>query len=101
LKRLVIKDKSMSTAIDFNIVDKLLSSIVYSCCLGTIRIYNIISLHFGERGESNLLLYVATLGHWQMGPIIVAMVGRRHLPVTTVNMKHSCLFVFSKVKFPG
>jgi hypothetical protein len=48
MKRLTIKDKSMPTPIDLNRVGKLLSSTVHSCCLGTVRIFNIISLHFGE-----------------------------------------------------
>jgi hypothetical protein len=86
----------MSTPIDFNRVDKLISSIVHSCCLGTVRIFNIISLHFGERGRTNLLLSIAMLGHWQNGPVALAMVRRRHLHVATVNMNLSHLFEFFK-----
>jgi hypothetical protein len=79
----------MPTPIDFNKVGKLLSSTVYSCCLGTVRIFNILSLHFGERSGTNLVLSIATMGHWQAGSVIVATVGRRHLLIATVNMKHS------------
>jgi hypothetical protein len=89
---------------------------VDSCCLGIVRIFNIISLHFREQGGTNLLLSIATLGRWQAGPITVAMgrwqpspiatmigpscrwskvaTGKRcsHLPVAILNLKLLYLF---------
>jgi hypothetical protein len=72
LKRPTVKDKSIPTPINLNRVDKIISSTVGSCCMGTVRIFNIISLHFGERDGTNLLLSIATPGRWQAGPVIVA-----------------------------
>jgi hypothetical protein len=60
LKRQTVKDKSMPTPIDLNRVNKLLSSTIDSCCLGSVRIFNSVSLHFGERGGTNLQLSIAT-----------------------------------------
>jgi hypothetical protein len=61
LKRLTVKDKSMPTPINLNTVDKLLSSMIDSYCLGSVRIFNTVSLQFRERGGTNLLLSIATL----------------------------------------
>jgi hypothetical protein len=47
-------DKIIPTPIDFNRVGIVLSSNVDSCSFRTVRIFNIISLHFGERGGSKL-----------------------------------------------
>jgi hypothetical protein len=73
LKRLTVKYKNLLAPINFNIVGKLLSSTIDSYCLGTVRIFNIISLHFGEWGGTNLLLSVTMLGCWQPDPVIEAM----------------------------
>jgi hypothetical protein len=48
LKRLTVKDKNLPTPINFKRVDKFLSSTIDSCWLWTIRIFNNVSLHFGE-----------------------------------------------------
>jgi PP-loop superfamily ATP-utilizing enzyme len=61
-KRLTVKDKILPTAIKLNRVDKFLSSMVDSCLLCTVTIFNIVSLHFRKRGGTNLLLSVASLG---------------------------------------
>jgi hypothetical protein len=50
IKRLAIKDKTMPTPINFYRVDILVSSIANSYCFGIVRIFNILSLYFGERG---------------------------------------------------
>jgi hypothetical protein len=49
---------------------------VDSYYMGTVRVFNIVSLHFREQGGTNLLLFVDTLGCWLADPIIVAM-GKR------------------------
>jgi hypothetical protein len=41
--------------------------------VGTLKVFSIVSLHFGERGGSNLLVSIATLGRWHAGPVIVEM----------------------------
>jgi hypothetical protein len=68
-------DKIIPTPIDFNRVGIVLSSNVASSSFRTVIIFNIISLHFGERGWTKL----ATL-HCYVGllavPIVVAMVER-------------------------
>jgi hypothetical protein len=69
IKRLTVKDKILPTPIKLNRVDKFHSSTVDSCSLWIVRIFNIISLHFGERGGTNLLLSIASLGRWQAGPV--------------------------------
>jgi hypothetical protein len=69
IKRLTVKDKILPTPIKLNRVDKFHSSTVDSCSLWIVRIFNIISLHFGERGGTNLLLFIASLGRWQAGPV--------------------------------
>jgi hypothetical protein len=48
LKRLIVEDKILPTPIESNRVDKFLSSMVDSCWLWTVRIFNIVSLHFGQ-----------------------------------------------------
>jgi hypothetical protein len=84
IERLVGKDKSMPTPINFYRVDILLSSTVDSCCLGTIRIFNIVGLHFREQGGTNLLLFVALLGHWQVGRVALATGRWWCSPIVTV-----------------
>jgi hypothetical protein len=69
IKRLTVKDKILPTPIKLNRVDKFHSSTVDSCSLWIVRIFNIISLHFGEQGGTNLLLSIASLGRWQAGPV--------------------------------
>jgi hypothetical protein len=69
-KRLTVKDKSLPTPINFYRVDILLSSTVDSCCFGTVRIFNIISLYFREQGETKTCYSV---GRWQAGLISLAM----------------------------
>jgi hypothetical protein len=54
LKRLIVEDKIIPTPIDFNRVGIVLSSNVDSCSIRTVRIFNITSLHFGERGGTKL-----------------------------------------------
>jgi hypothetical protein len=49
-----VEDKNIPTPIDFNRVGIVLSSNVDSCCFRTVRIFNIISLNFGEPGETKL-----------------------------------------------
>jgi hypothetical protein len=63
----------MPTQINFYRVDILLSSTVESCCLGIIRLFNIVILNFRERGGTNLLHSIASLGRWQANPIALAM----------------------------
>jgi hypothetical protein len=70
LKRLAVKDKTIQTAIDLNRVDIVLSSSVGSCCLGTVRIFNFINLHFREWGGTKL----PTLS-WYIGSL-ASMPGR-------------------------
>jgi hypothetical protein len=48
-----------------------------------------------------LQLSIAMLAHWQAGLVLVATVKRFDLLIVIVNMKHSLLLKFSKVKFPG
>jgi hypothetical protein len=63
LRSLRVEAKILSTPIESNRVYKFLSSTVDSYWLWTLRIFNIVSLHFGERGATNLLLSVTSLGH--------------------------------------
>jgi hypothetical protein len=72
LQRLTVKDKNLPTPTKLNRVDKFLSSTVDSYCLWIVRIFNIISLYFVERCGINLLLSVASLSHWQAGPVALA-----------------------------
>jgi hypothetical protein len=62
LKRLTVKDKNLPTPINFKRVDKVLSSTVDSCWLWTIRFFNIISLHLGERGGSKVAILHCYVG---------------------------------------
>jgi hypothetical protein len=41
------------------------------------------------------------VGSLASGPDRSSKVERRHLPISTMNMKHSRLFEFSKLKFAG
>jgi hypothetical protein len=64
LKSLTVEDKSLPTPIKLNRVDKFLSSTVDSCWLWTVRIFNIISLYFGEQCVTKLAtlcFYVGSL----------------------------------------
>jgi hypothetical protein len=54
LKRLIVEDKIIPTLIDFNRIGIVLSSNVDSCSFRTVTIFNIISLHFEERGGTKL-----------------------------------------------
>jgi hypothetical protein len=68
LNRLTIKDKIIPTLINFNRVDIVLSSNVDSCCFKTVRIFNIINLHFGERGGTKLATLHCNVGSLASGP---------------------------------
>jgi hypothetical protein len=81
----------LSTPIELNRVDKFLSCTVDYCWLWIVRIFNIICLHFQERGGTNLLLCVALLGLWQAGPVAVAMVRKRHSPIVTMILSSNGL----------
>jgi hypothetical protein len=84
IKIQTVKDKILPTPIKLNRVDKFLSSRVDSCLLWTVRIFNIVTLHFGEWGGTNLLLSVASLGRWQADPVSLATSRWQHLLVATV-----------------
>jgi hypothetical protein len=56
MKRLIVKDRSMPTTIIVR-VDILLSSMVDSCYVGIVRVFNTVSLHFAKRGGTNLLVF--------------------------------------------
>jgi hypothetical protein len=97
MKIQTVKDKSIPTPIKLNGVDNFLTSMVDSYCFWTITVVNIISLHFGEQGGTNLLLSVAMLGQWQAVSVTVATSERcHHLPIPTVNLK---ILYYFLVKF--
>jgi hypothetical protein len=62
LKRLTIKDKNLPTAINFKRVDNFHSSMVDSCWLWSVRIFNIVSLNFVERGETKFTILRCYVG---------------------------------------
>jgi hypothetical protein len=67
-KRLTVEDKIIPTPIDFNRFGIVLSSNVDSCCFRTVRIFNIISLHFGERGGTKLATLSCNIGSLAIWP---------------------------------
>jgi hypothetical protein len=65
---MTVKDKIIPTLIIFNRVGIVLSSNVDSCRFRTVRIFNIISLHFGERGGTKLATLHCNVGSLASGP---------------------------------
>jgi hypothetical protein len=63
-----VEDKIIPTPIDFNRVGIVLSSKVDSCYFRTVRIFNIISLHFRERGGTKLATLRCNIGSIASGP---------------------------------
>jgi hypothetical protein len=72
IKRVAVNDRILPSPIKLNRVDKFLSYTIDSCSLWIVRVFNIVSLYFRERGGTNLLLSVTSFGRWQAGPISLA-----------------------------
>jgi hypothetical protein len=68
LKRQTVEDKIIPTLIDLNRVGIVVSSTVDSCWLQTVRIFNIINLHFRERGGTKLATLCCFVGSLTSGP---------------------------------
>jgi hypothetical protein len=83
-KRLTVKGNNLPTPTKLNRVNKFLSSIVDSCLFGTVRIFNIFSLYFGEWGGTNSLPGVASCSHSHVGLVSLAMSRWQCLPIGTV-----------------
>jgi hypothetical protein len=72
LKSLIVEDMILPTPIKLNRVDKFLSSTVDYCWLWTIRIFNIISLHFGERCVAKIATLRCYVGSQASGPCLTS-----------------------------